>query len=899
MPRITVNGRSIEAMPGATLLESAQRAGIPIPALCHDPRVKPYGGCRLCLVEIDGQERPVTSCNTVVREGMTVRTHTPQIEALRKTLLQLLACHYPADAISSQPDKPFHELLRTYGVTPLSNGSKRDAADTSHPYIHVNPTQCILCYRCVRICEELQGQFVWQVWNRGDRSRILPDCSASPATPETGGRGLMQSACVSCGACVDTCPTGALEDKTLLGVRSTGLQWTRTTCPYCGTGCEMNVGTKDGQILTCKPVLDAPVSKGHLCSKGRYAFGFVHAPDRVLRPMLRNRGQWQTASWDEAIAATADLIRRTVERHGPESVGMLGSARATNEENYVTQKFVRVVLGTNNVDCCARVCHGPTAEAMKQTLGTGAATNSYDDIERAGAILVCGANPTEAHPVIGARVKQAALRGAHLIVIDPRKIELCKFADVHLQLRPGTNVPLLNAMACTIIEEELTDAQYVRERIDGYEQFEQFIRRFSPEAVAEVCGVPASGIRKAARLYATSKPSLSLHGLGMTEHVQGTDGVMCLVNLALLTGNMGKPGTGVNPLRGQNNVQGSAHMGCDPGVLTGGVAIATGAERFRNILGIEPPRKKGLNLIEMMEAARDSQLKLLWTIGYDILISNANTAATRSALKNLDGVIIQDMFINETARELGTIFLPACSSFEKDGTFMNAERRVQRVRRAVAPLGDSKTDWEIVCAIAKQMGAGDQFKFESAEAIWNEVRKLWPAGAGMSYQRMEKGGLQWPCPDEQHPGTTVLHAETFPIGKRAALPCIGFSPSPEKVASEYPFLLITGRTLQQFNAGTMAQRTPHKKLRTTDFVDISPADAERLGIREGELVSIRSHYGTAMLPAHVTASVAEGELFATFHDNRRSLNSVTGPFTDKQTLTPEYKVTAVTIAKVL
>ncbi len=883
---ITVNGKQVEAQAGTTVLQCARAAGVEVPALCHDPRLKPYGGCRLCLVEIDGDPRPVTSCNTPVRDGMTVRTHTPGIEALRKTLLQLLANHYPGERIEQASDKQFHRWLRTYGITVQPNGIKPESADGSHPYIQVNPDQCILCSRCVRICEEVQGQFVWKLWQRGDRTFVLP---------ETGGT-LAESACVSCGACVDTCPTGALEDKTLLKVHGP-LQWTTTTCPYCGTGCELSVGTNEGRILTCKPVLDAPVNKGHLCSKGRYAHGFVHAPDRVLQPMIRKQRGWQTVAWEEAIAATETVIRSTVARFGPDSVGILASARATNEDNYLAQKFARFVLGTNNVDCCARVCHGPTAAAMKQTLGTGAATNSYDDIERARTILVCGSNATEAHPVIGARIKQAAVHGSSLIVVDPRRIELSEFADVHLRIRPGTNVAVLNAMACAIVEESVVDQTFVKERIADFDEFERFIRGSSPETMAAVCGVEGSEIRKAARIYASHKPSLSIHGLGMTEHVQGTDGVACLVNLALITGNIGKPGTGVNPLRGQNNVQGSAHMGCDPGALTGAISVDAGADLFDRVWGGEVPRRKGLNMMEMIGAARDSQLKLLWTIGYDIFASNAHTASTQAALKNLDALIIQDMFLNETAREFGTIFLPACSSFEKDGTFMNAERRIQRVRQVLPPLGDSKPDWEIMCLVAKAMGAQQSFSFRSPEAVWEEIRKVWPAGAGISYDRLESGGLQWPCPDEQHPGTTILHVETFPMGKRTSLPRIAYRPSSEAVSAKYPFTLITGRSLHQFNAGTMTGRTEHNRLRQTDFLDICAADAERLGICDGDLVQVFSQYGSAVLPAHISSTVVEGEVFATFHDSRRSLNRVTNPLTDTVTLAPQYKVTAVKLAK--
>ena len=473
----------------------------------------------------------------------------------------------------------------------------------------------------------------------------------------------MESSCVSCGACVDTCPTGALEDKSILS-RGVPTEWTRTTCPYCGTGCEMSVGSRNGQLVSIKPLNRAPVSRGHLCVKGRYAFDFVSANDRITEPMIRKDGDWRQVTWDEAISFAADRLKQVSAEFGPDSIGVLGSARGTNEENYLAQKFARVVLGTNNVDCCARVCHTPTAAAMKLMLGTGAATNSYDDIERAQTILVCGANATENHPIIGARIKQAALKGAKLIVIDPRRIELADYSAIHLRPRPGTNIPLLNAIAYAIVDEGLYDETFIDERVDEWDEFRTFVKHFAPEAIEEVCGVGAPLIRDAARLYATAKPSMCFHGLGVTEHTQGTEGVMCLVNLALMTGNIGSPGTGINPLRGQNNVQGAAHMGCDPGILTGSASLNDARELFESIWRAPVSERRGLNLMEMMDAAAAGKLKALWAIGYDVLLTNANAHGTERALSRLNLLIVQDMFMNETAR-FASVFLPVASSFEK------------------------------------------------------------------------------------------------------------------------------------------------------------------------------------------------------------------------------------------
>jgi formate dehydrogenase major subunit len=885
MPKIYINGNAVDARPGATVLECAHSAGVDIPSLCADPRLKPYGGCRLCLVQIDGAEHPVAACTTAVRDGMTVTTHTPEIEKHRRTLLQLLARDYPAQAIAQSPHKAFHQLLQQYGVA--ASGAAEDAGHgDSHPYIQVEMSRCILCARCIRICEEVQGQFVWQAWNRGDATRIHAGLGTS----------LLESSCTSCGACVDTCPTGALEDRSLiLGGAPTG--WTRTVCPYCGAGCEVNAGTRDGRLVNIRPLLGATVNKGHLCAKGRYAFDYVHAPDRVLHPMIRKQGKWETVSWDEALQATARALHKAIQAHGPDSVGVLASARGTNEEAYLAQKFARVVLGTNNVDCCARVCHAPSAAALKQMLGTGAATNSFNDIERAATVLLCGCNPTENHPVVEARIKQAVLRGARLVVIDPRQTELSSLADVHLQIRPGTDIPALLAMAGAIVEENLFHPEFVTENIENWPAFQNFISQWPPESAAAICGVTADSIRAAARIYAAG-PSISFHGLGLTEHVQGTEAVMCLVNLALLTGNLGKPGCGVNPLRGQNNVQGAAVMGCDPGALAGSAPLKQAAPVFQQAWQCDIPQTRGLDLLEMLDAAHQGRLKVLWAIGYDVLLTNANLSATREALRNMDAIIVQDLFLNETAREFGAIFLPACSSFEKDGTFMNAERRIQRVRAALPPAGESKPDWEIICNVARAMGKSDQFSFASPQEIWDEVRSVWPDAAGITYARLEQGGIQWPCPDERHSGTAILYQHGFPNRKTVRLHCPQFQPSPESTSSEFPFLLMTGRTLHQFNAGTMTGRTLQNALRPSDYLEVSPQDAEKLQLQDTDFALIRSHYGEVALPVQITTSVRQGQLFATFHRPDRQVNLLTGNSRDSQTNTPEYKVTAVSVEKV-
>ncbi|MET0658976.1 MAG: formate dehydrogenase subunit alpha, partial [Steroidobacteraceae bacterium] len=708
------------------------------------------------------------------------------------------------------------------------------------------------------------------------------------------GATLADSSCVTCGACVDACPTGALADKTRLALGEPS-SWTRTTCTYCGVGCELQVGVREGRIVQVQPDSASPVSKGHLCVKGRYAWDFGRAPDRITQPLMRRDGQWTQVTWDEALAAAATGLRRIIDAYGPDAVGVLGSARATNEENYLVQKFARIAIGTNNVDCCARVCHMPTAAAMKRMLGTGAATNSFDDIEQAATILISGCNPTEAHPVIGARIKQQVRRGARLIVIDPRRIELAGYADVHLALRPGTNVPLLLGIAHVILQERWYDWDFVRERVSNFEAFRAHVAQYTPPRVAEICGVRMEDIRRAARLYATAAPSMCFHGLGMTEHLQGTEGVMTLVNLALLTGNLGKPGTGINPLRGQNNVQGAAVMGCEPSSLTGGASVESARERFESHWHCTLPRTHGLNVMEMIDAAAAGNLKVLYIVGYDILSTLPDRAQVSRALERVEAVVVQDLVMTETAREFGTLFLPAATAFEKDGTFMNAERRIERVRKVVEPPGGARTDAWITCELARRMNAGQHFAFADPSGIWDEVRSVWFAVGGISYSRLEKGGLQWPCPDEQHPGTQQLHAKSFAHGPRAALACIPYVPTQERTDAHYPWLLNTGRNLYQFNAGTMTARTANNTLRPHDTLDIAPEDAERMQIEDGSLVRVYSRYGEAVLPARKDVRVKSGELFATFHDAGLGVNRLTGPTRDRLVSTPEYKVTAVRI----
>lgn len=878
--QLWVDGKDVLAPAGANLLVTLQGLGVAPPALCHDPRLPAAPRCRLCEVEVEGQAEPVNSCSLTVTEGLRVHTQSAALQRYRTQWLQALAGHCLPDDLQRHPDKALHRALRDAGIEPTGAHLGPQPADRSHPLIQVDLSRCISCQRCIRVCHEVQGQDVWHQLGRGEGVQIVPD---------SGGR-LADSHCVACGACVEACPTAALTEGP-----ETATLWTRTTCAYCGVGCELELGTDvDGRIVATRAVPDAPVNHGHLCVKGRYGQGYADSPERQLAPMIRRDGVWQACSWDEALAYCAERLRALRQAHGPDAIGVLGSARATNEDNYLTQKFARLVVGTNNVDCCARVCHAPTAAAMKALLGTGASTNSFDDIERSRLFLIAGANPSECHPVVGARIKQQLRRGAaQAIVIDPRRTELAALAALHLAPRPGTDIPLLNAMAHCILAEGLHDAAFAAQRLDGLAEFQAAVQAWPPERAAEVCGVDAEQIRAAARLYAQAKPALSIHGLGLTEHVQGTENVMALVNLALLCGQIGRPGAGVNPLRGQNNVQGSAHMGCEPGSLTGGIALAAGRARCEAVWGQSLPERPGLDLMQMLDAAAAGSLKALLVQGYDLAHSLPDLHRSGAALAQLDLVIVQDLFLTETAARYGHVFLPAAASAEKDGTFMNAERRVQRIRAARAPLGEARPDWLILCQLAAACGHARGFEFASVQAVWDEVRQVWPAGAGISYARLERGGLQWPCPSEDHPGTTVLHRDQFASGPRARLRPLDYRPSPEVCDDEHPWMLITGRNLYQFNAATMSDRSAIHPLRPTDTLDLCPADAAQLEVKDGDVVRLRSRYGAAELPVRIDPRLPRGHCFASFHDPAVQLNRVTGPGRDAIVHAPEYKRTAV------
>lgn len=887
MNQVIINGKDYVFEEGQTILTVLRQNGLDVPALCHDERLLPTAVCRLCLVKVKGSDSWLPSCRTKLTPAMEIETHLPEIELYRKDILKMLAENYPASAITENPEKEFHQWLHHYNIANRAE-SDHSNIDASHPFIQVDMSRCINCNRCVRICDELQGQFVWHIINIGENIKIISDSKGS----------LADSSCVSCGACADSCPTGAIEDKHFIQYGKPE-EKVLSVCAYCGVGCQIEVAVKDNKVVGIHPDLYSPVNKGHLCVKGRYAWEYIYSHDRIMQPMIRNNDEWETVSWETAIQYCAEKLRDIVGEYGRNSIGIVGSARATNEDNYVVQKFARTVIGTNNVENCARVCHQPTAKAMSMTLGTSASTNSFDDIEKAKTILVAGANATGSHPIVGARIKQAVLHGANLIVIDPRETELSHYATYHLQLKAGTNTALLNALAHVIVEEGLYDKEFVEQRTEGWEEFKKHIFSFTPEWATKICGIEPDIIKNAARLYAKETPSICLHGLGLTEHTQGTEGVITLVHLALLTGNIGKPGTGINPLRGQNNVQGAAAMGCDPSAYTGMASVKMERDRFEKLWGTALPTDKGLNLLEMMDAAYAGNLKAMWITGYDVFFTMPNEKHSQQAFRNLEFVIVQDMFLNETARKFAHVFLPVASAFEKVGTFMNAERRIQKVRKIIPPPQNVLTDWEIVCMMAKAMERGELFNFTNAEEIWNEIRQTWPAVYGITYERLEKTGLQWPCPDVNHPGTKILHTVTFPFEDgKAKLLTIDFKSTFEQPNAEYPFILITRRELYHFNAGTMTYRTPVKMIKDIDVLEIHQDDAFSLGLKTGDYARVISKYGETSLPISIGKSMKKGEVYSSFSNNRVFMNKVTSSYRDNYVQTPEYKVTAVRIEKI-
>lgn len=891
---VTINGHRITAEPGDTVYQAAKKAGIAIPSLCASDHLNPFGSCRLCLCEIEGQSGTPATCTMPAREGLVVRTDTERLQRLRRNIVELYLSKQPA--AGPVPDE-LQRLADSSGVRSVryQNPSRRQAyRDDSNPFFVFDNAACVSCARCVRACDEIQGTFALTMFSRGFASRpAAGPYRLSAVSHQPSARGFADSNCVSCGACVKECPTGALTEKRVLE-QGTPTETVRTTCAYCGVGCSFDAGVRAGRVVAMTPADDGPSNQGHACMKGRFGWTYNDVPDRLRAPLLRRGHDWEEISWDAALDRIAQEFTRIKADHGPDVLATISSSRGTNEENYLFAKFMRCVIGTNHIDNCARVCHSATVTGMMETLGTSAATNSIQDFDQARLIMVVGANPTESHPVVGAKIKQAQRRGVPVIVIDPRRTELARLADLHLQLRPGTNVALLNAMGHVLVKEGLLDRAFIAARTEGLDDWLKAVSDCTPEAAEVITGVPAHLIYQAARRYGSSGASLCCHGLGVSEHRWGSHGVIALCNLALATGNIGKPGTGINPLRGQNNVQGASDMGCLPAYFAGYQSLDDPklASLHQTVTGRPLPAKRGMKTPDMWDAAIAGCLKGLWIIGYDVAQTDPNLKKVHEALKQVEFLVVQDLFLSETAK-FAHLVLPGASFLEKDGTFTNLERRIQRIRKVVEPPQGVLPDWRVVCEVSKRMGYPMPYRHPSE--IMDEIATLTPMFAGVSYDRLDQpAGLQWPVLAVAHDGTALMHRETFPKGK-AHFVAVEYLPPGEAASKDYPFVLTTGRILQHYNCGAQTRRTDILRLVDTDVLEMHPADMEGLRLDDGAIVRLVSARGKALLPAVGSERVLRGHLFTSFHFPASTVNELLSSSADESSKCPEYKVSAVRV----
>ena len=892
-----INDHAYEVREGETVLSFVRRhlGKSQIPTLCDAPNLEPFGSCRVCSVEmafqVDGKRKTVASCHTPVSPNAYIYTDSDKITRLRKNIIELVLTDHPLDCLTCEVNNncELQTVAAQVGIRsvryPEGKNHLDREKDLSHPYMTSDLSKCINCFRCVRACDEVQGEFVLSMAGRGFDSHIIKSNNTN----------FMESDCVSCGACAQACPTSAISDvfesKSVVAQKKV-----RTVCTYCGVGCNLEVAVRDGKIKSIQAPYDAEVNQGHTCLKGRFAFSFYNHPDRIRTPLIRKNGILEPASWEEAYDFIAEKLSSIKQQYGPDAIGGISSARCSNEENYLMQKFIRAVIGTNNIDCCARVCHSPTALGMQKAFGTGAATNSIDDLKYTDCILVIGANPTDAHPVTGAKMKQFAMKGKTTIVIDPRKIELAKYANYHLQLKPGTNVALLNMMLYYIIQENAIAQDFIENRTEGYTEFREQILNLDINQLESITGVKKELVRDAALAYAKAPNAMSFHGLGVTEHTQGTYTVMLIADLAMITGNIGRKGVGVNPLRGQNNVQGAADMGCQPHQGAGYLNAYDPEinKQYESFYKTKIPFSKGLKIPEMFDASIEGNLKALWLMGEDVVQTDPNTHKVIAAMENLDLLVVQELFLTETAK-YAHVVLPGASFLEKSGTFTNGERRIQRVQKVVEPLEGTKSDGQIIVEIMNRMGYPQPDY--NAETLLEEISRIVPFFRGVKWQELGDNGKQWPVV-EDGTDTKILHAEVFNRGK-GKFHFFGFQESQELVkhGKEYPFIITTNRELEHYNAGTMTRRTKNVELLTEDVLLIHPLDAERKFIKDGDMVCVESPRGKVDLKAKVSDEVKPGVLSSTFHFPEVMLNKITSDEHDTEALCPEYKVVAVDIRK--
>ncbi|ACL55299.1 formate dehydrogenase subunit alpha [Methylobacterium nodulans] len=902
---LTIDGESVTVPAGTSVMAAAMTAGTQIPKLCATDSLEPFGSCRLCLVEIEGRRGTPASCTTPAEDGMVVHTQTDRLAKLRKGVMELYISDHPLDCLTcaANGDCELQDMAGAVGLREVRYEEGADhfkkssdlylPKDESNPYFTYDPAKCIVCNRCVRACEEVQGTFALTIAGRGFDSRV----AAGPTN-------FFESECVSCGACVQACPTATLQEKSIIA-HGQPEHSAVTTCAYCGVGCAFKAEMQGTRVVRMVPYKDGKANEGHSCVKGRFAYGYAAHKDRITKPMIRKKitDPWREVSWEEAIAYAASEFKRIQDSFGRDAVGGITSSRCTNEEAYLVQKLVRAAFGNNNVDTCARVCHSPTGYGLKTTLGTSAGTQDFKSVDEADVILVVGANPTDGHPVFGSRMKKRLRQGAKLIVADPRRIDLVKSphikADYHLPLKPGSNVAFVNAMAHVIVTEGLVDEAYVRERCDlaDFEVWARFVadERHAPEMVGPMIGVDPADLRAAARLYATGGAAAIYYGLGVTEHSQGSTMVMGLANLAMATGNIGKPGAGVNPLRGQNNVQGSCDMGSFPHELSGYRHVSDDATRetFESLWGATLSAEPGLRITNMLDEAVGGGFKGLYIQGEDIAQSDPDTHHVTAGLRAMECIVIQDLFLNETAK-YAHVFLPGASFLEKDGTFTNAERRISRVRKVMPPLG-GYADWEGTMLLSNALGYPMHYTHPSE--IMDEIAQLTPSFAGVSYARLDElGSIQWPCNAEAPEGTPMMHVDRFVRGLGKFM-ITEYVPTDERTTAKYPLILTTGRILSQYNVGAQTRRTHNSRWHEEDVLEIHPFDAESRGIVDGDLVALESRSGDIALKARVTERMQPGIVYTTFHHAKTGANVITTDYSDWATNCPEYKVTAVQVRR--